>query len=130
MEDDFLEIIRKTFEYYGLKDQGFVNEVAKLLETKKINTDMSIDQIGVVMADTAAFQKRFPANKILKDKGQAQFSVSEYLRLEGDLTRELRSRNMPQQKTSSNSSPTKYHHKNWEQELTSATRLFAMPARK
>lgn len=95
MEDDALDIIKKTLAYYGLSDQDFLNEVATQWQSKKITPDMSIDQIGVVMADTDAFKKRFPANEALKAAGKARYSVSQYLQLEGDYDRIMRSRGIP-----------------------------------
>lgn len=96
MDDDALDIIKKTLAYYGLSDQDFLNEVANQWQTKKITPDMSIDQIGVVMADTDAFKKRFPANEALKAAGKARYSVSQYLQLEGDYARQMRARGIPQ----------------------------------
>lgn len=96
MEDDALDIIKKTLAYYGLSDQDFLNEVATQWQSKKITPDMSIDQIGVVMADTDAFKKRFPANEALKAAGKARYSVSQYLQLEGDYARQMRARGIPQ----------------------------------
>ena len=96
MEDDALDIIKKTLAYYGLSDQDFLTEVANQWQSKKITPDMSIDQIGVVMADTDAFKKRFPANEALKAAGKARYSVSQYLQLEGDYARQMRARGIPQ----------------------------------
>lgn len=92
---DAFDIIRKTLAFYGLKDDAFLNEVKNLWINKRVVPGMGPDEIGILMSDTDAFKKRFPANQIFKEKGQPQFSVLEYLRLEGDLTRVLRSRGMP-----------------------------------
>lgn len=97
MDDtDALDIIKKTLAYYGLSDQDFLTEVATQWQSKRITPDMSIDQIGVVMADTDAFKKRFPANEALKAAGKARYSVSQYLQLEGDYARQMRARGIPQ----------------------------------
>jgi hypothetical protein len=95
MEDDAVEIIKKTLAYYGLADSALIATVDDLWSRKQIVPGMDIDQIGVVLQDTDTFKRRFPANQILKDKGKPQFSVTEYLALEGDLDRVLKSRNMP-----------------------------------
>lgn len=95
MEDDAFEIIRKTLATYGLTDKNLLDTISKYWDTKQIVPGMGPDEIGIVIQDTQAFKDRFPANEILKQRGRPQFSVLEYLRLEGDLDRTLRSRNMP-----------------------------------
>lgn len=93
---DALEIIKQTLKYYGLSDNDFLNEVASQWQAKRITPEMDIDQIGVMLADTEAFKKRFPANEVFKAAGKPRFSVSQYLRLESDFARILRSNGMPE----------------------------------
>jgi hypothetical protein len=96
MDETAFDIIRKTLEYYGLKDTTFIKEV-ETLWLKKVITDRStINDIGVAMKDTKAFADRFPANKELADAGKQQYSVSDYLTLEADFISRLKSAGMPQ----------------------------------
>jgi hypothetical protein len=95
MDETAFDIIRKTLEYYGLKDADFLAEVQKLFTTKVISDKSTVDDIGVAMQSSPAFAKRFPANKILADKGKPQYSVSQYLRLEADYKSRLQAGGMP-----------------------------------
>lgn len=95
MDETAFDIIRKTLEYYGLKDADFLAEVQKLFTTKVISDNSTVDDIGVAMQSSPAFAKRFPANKILADKGKPQYSVSQYLRLESDYKSRLQAGGMP-----------------------------------
>lgn len=95
MADTAFDIIKKTLEYYGLKDKKFLGEVETLFTGKVISDKSTIDDIGVAMQNTDAFAERFPANKILRDANKGQKSVSEYLRLEADYKNILSSAGMP-----------------------------------
>ena len=95
MADTAFDIIRKTLEYYGLKEADFLKEVESLFTSKVISDKSTVDDIGVAMQNSVAFAERFPANKILKDAGKGQKSVSDYLRLEADFKNRLSSSGMP-----------------------------------
>lgn len=95
MDETAFDIIKKTLEYYGLKDEAFLKEVGTLFTNKVITDKSTIDDIGVAMQGSTAFAERFPANKILKDSGKGQKSVSDYLRLEADYKNILSSAGMP-----------------------------------
>lgn len=88
-------IIKSTLEYYGLSDSDLLSSVKTLWESKTIAPGMSVDDIGIQLRDTPAFNKRFPANKTLKDQNKPQFSVSQYLRMEADYKQRLQAANMP-----------------------------------
>lgn len=90
------KILQDTLEFYGLKDTEFITSVRNLWTNKTISPGSSIDDIGIQLRDTPAFQRRFPANKMLKDANKPQFSVSQYLRMESDYKRRLQSANMPE----------------------------------
>lgn len=95
MDETAFDIIKKTLEYYGLKDAAFIKEVETLFTGKVITDKSTIDDIGVAMQGSTAFAERFPANKILRDANKGQKSVSEYLRLEADYKNILSSAGMP-----------------------------------
>lgn len=96
MDETAFDIIKKTLEYYGLKDTAFIKQVETLWLTKVITDRSTINDIGVAMKDTQAFADRFPANKELADAGKQQYSVSDYLTLEADFISRLKSAGMPQ----------------------------------
>ena len=95
MADTAFDIIKKTLAYYGLTDAAFLTEVGNLWTSKVITDQSTVDDIGVAMQDSPAFAARFPANKILKDAGKGQKSVTDYLRLESDFKNVLSSSGMP-----------------------------------
>lgn len=88
-------ILKSTLEYYGLSDSDLLSSVRNLWTNKTIKPGDSVDEIGIQLRDTPAFNKRFPANKTLKDQNKPQFSVSQYLRMEADYKQRLQSANMP-----------------------------------
>ena len=89
------KILQDTLEFYGLSDPEFLSSVKGLWTNKTISPGSSIDDIGIQLRDTKAFNDRFPANKTLKDAGKPQFSVSQYLRMESDYKQRLQSANLP-----------------------------------
>jgi hypothetical protein len=93
--DSAFKILQDTLEFYGLKDPEFLSSVKGLWTNKTISPGSSIDDIGIQLRDTKAFNDRFPANKTLKDAGKPQFSVSQYLRMEADYKQRLQSANLP-----------------------------------
>ena len=89
------DILKSTLKYYGLDNPELNIEIEKLWRGKVITPGMSVDDIGIQLRDTKAFEDRFPANKTLKDAKKPQFSVSQYLRLEADYKQRLQAANMP-----------------------------------
>jgi hypothetical protein len=90
------KILQDTLEFYGLGDTEFLTSVGNLWRNKTISPGSTIDEIGIQLRDTKAFNDRFPANKTLKDQNKPQFSVSQYLRMESDYKRRLQSANLPE----------------------------------
>lgn len=88
-------ILSDTLKFYGLSDSDLLSSVRTLWTNKTITPGMSVDDIGIQLRDTPAFNKRFPANKTLKDQNKPQFSVSQYLRMESDYKQRLQAANMP-----------------------------------
>lgn len=95
MADTAQDIIRKTLEFYGLRDVALVDEVWKAFTAEKITENSDIDAIGYAISETQAYKDRFAGNEILRQQGKPQFSVSEYLRQETAYANVLRSRAMP-----------------------------------
>jgi hypothetical protein len=92
-EDSALQIILRELRFLGVNDKPLEDEIAKLWQAEQVPPD--IDEIGVRLRDTKAFQDRFPANKILADSGEQQYTVRQYLTLEADFKRTLQGRGMP-----------------------------------
>lgn len=99
MEDQSaFDILLNTLKYYGLvtdSDTQLLNDIKTAWTGKVIGPNSSIDDIGIQLRDSKAFQDRFPANKVFKDQGKPQYSVSEYLRLESDFKFKLQEAGMP-----------------------------------
>jgi hypothetical protein len=95
MDETAFDIIKKTLIYYGLKDENFLGQVQTLFTSKVLGSRPTIDDIGIAMKDSPYFAERFPANKILADQGKAQYSVTEYLRMESDYKSRLQAGGMP-----------------------------------
>jgi hypothetical protein len=101
MEDQSaFDIIVNTLKYYGLLKEGeadteLFNDIKKAWTGKVIGPNSTVDDIGIQLRDSKAFQDRFPANKIFKDQNKPQYSVSEYLRLERDFKSKLQEAGLP-----------------------------------
>ncbi len=93
MDETAIDIIRREFKFLGLESLMPVVEAG--FRDQSLSGDDGPDTIGLKLAETPEFKKRFPANEILKRQGKQQFSVTEYVRLEADYKRALQSRGMP-----------------------------------
>lgn len=90
-----LDIIKKTLAFFGLSDEALNREIDTLWRNKTITGNTPLDQIGIQLRDTKAFNDRFPANNALRAAGKPQYSVTEYLRLEADFQSRLQAAGMP-----------------------------------
>jgi hypothetical protein len=101
MEDQSaFDIIIGVLKYYGLLKEGetdsvLFNDIKQAWTGKRIGPNSTVDDIGIQLRDSKAFQERFPANKTFKDQNKPQYSVSEYLRLERDFKSKLQEAGMP-----------------------------------
>lgn len=99
MEDESaFDIIINTLKYYGLLKDGdtaLFDTIKTAWTGKVIGPNSTVDDIGIQLRDSKAFQDRFPANQALKAAGKPQYSVSGYLRLEGDFKAALQDAGMP-----------------------------------
>ena len=93
------DILTETLKYYGLisdtGDQSLLEDVKAAWLGKTIGPDSGIDDIGIQLRNSKAFQDRFPANKQLQAQGKPQYSVREYLRLENDFKARLQEAGLP-----------------------------------
>lgn len=99
MEDQSaFDILFNTLKFYGLvsdTDTRLVDALKTAWTTKVIGPGDGPDDIGIQLRDNPAFQERFPANKTLAAAGKPQYSVSQYLRLEGDYKQALQNAGLP-----------------------------------
>lgn len=95
MEESALDIIKKAFEFFGLKDPELLADVERVWRGQQLPANPTVDDVGIVLRDSAALKRRFPANEKLRAAGKPQYSISEYLRLERDYEAKLRAYGLP-----------------------------------
>jgi hypothetical protein len=88
-------ILQNTLKYYGLDDPELVTSIKNALANRIITGNSTVDEIGVQLRDTPAFQKRFSANEARRAAGKPAYSVSQYLQLESSYRNTLRAAGMP-----------------------------------
>ena len=99
MEDQSaFDIIISTLKYYGLlkdNDTALFDTIKTAWTGKVIGPNSTVDDIGIQLRNDPTFQARFPANQALKAAGKPQYSVSGYLRLEGEFKAALQEAGLP-----------------------------------
>lgn len=88
-------ILANTLKYYGLDDAALINDIKAALAERRITGTSSIDDIGVQLRESQAFQKRFAANEQRRAANKPAYSVSQYLQLESSYRNVLRAAGMP-----------------------------------
>ena len=88
-------ILTNTLKYYGLDDPELVTSIKDALANRIITGSSTVDEIGVQLRETPAFQRRFAANEARRAAGKPAYSVSQYLQLESAYRNTLRSAGMP-----------------------------------
>ena len=88
-------ILQNTLAYYGLDDPELVTSIKNALANRIITGNSTVDEIGVQLRETPAFQKRFSANEARRAAGKPAYSVSQYLQLESSYRNTLRAAGMP-----------------------------------
>lgn len=88
-------ILANTLKYYGLDDAALINDIKTALAERRITGQSNIDDIGVQLRESQAFQKRFAANEVRRQTGKPAYSVSQYLQLESSYRNVLRAAGMP-----------------------------------
>lgn len=88
-------ILTNTLKYYGLDDPELVTSIKDALANRIITGSSTVDEIGVQLRETPAFQKRFSANEARRAAGKPAYSVSQYLQLESSYRNTLRAAGMP-----------------------------------
>jgi hypothetical protein len=93
MAETAIDIIRREFKFLGL--ESLLPAVETGFRDQSLSPNDGPDTIGLKLAETPEFKKRFPANEILKQQGKQQFRVTDYVRLESSYRNTLQSRSMP-----------------------------------
>lgn len=88
-------ILTNTLKFYGLNEPDLVNEIRTALASRLITGSSSVDEIGIQLRDSPAFQRRFAANEARRAAGKPVFSVTQTLQLESQFRRNLRDSGMP-----------------------------------
>ena len=93
MAESISDILKRELSFLGL--DSLIPAVETGLRDGTLSAQDGPDTIGLKLAETPEFKKRFPANEILKQQGKQQFSVTDYVRLESSYRNTLQSRSMP-----------------------------------
>jgi hypothetical protein len=88
-------ILQSTLKYYGLDEPQLVTDIKTALAERRITGTSTIDDIGVQLRESAAFQTRFAANTARLAAGKSAYSVTQYLQLESAYRQALNVTGMP-----------------------------------
>jgi hypothetical protein len=88
-------ILQSTLKYYGLDDPQLVTDIKTALADRRITGTSTIDDIGVQLRESEAFNKRFAANAARLAANKPAYSVTQYLQLESAYRQALNVTGMP-----------------------------------
>lgn len=88
-------ILQSTLKYYGLDDPQLVSDIKTALADRRITGSSSLDDIGIQLRDSTAFQQRFAGNQARLAAGKPAYSVTQYLQLESSYRQVLNAAGMP-----------------------------------
>ena len=88
-------ILQSTLKYYGLDDPQLVTDIKTALADRRITGASNIDDVGVQLRESEAFQRRFAANAARLAANKPAYSVTQYLQLESAYRRALNVTGMP-----------------------------------
>ena len=88
-------ILQSTLKYYGLDNPQLVTDIKTALAERRITGTSTIDDIGIQLRESAAFQERFAANAARLAAGKSAYSVTQYLQLESAYRKALNVTGMP-----------------------------------
>jgi hypothetical protein len=73
----------------------FSNEIRAALASRTITGSSTVDEIGIQLRESPAFQRRFAANEARRAAGKPVYSVTQTLLLESQFRKNLRDSGMP-----------------------------------
>jgi hypothetical protein len=88
-------ILRNTLKFYGLDQPELVDEIRTALASRLITGESTVDEIGIQLRESPAFQRRFAANEARRAAGKPVYSVTQTLLLESQFRKNLRDSGMP-----------------------------------
>jgi hypothetical protein len=88
-------ILTNTLKFYGLDQPDLVNEIRAALANRTITGKSTVDEIGIQLRESPAFQRRFAANEARRAAGKPVYSVTQTLLLESQFRKNLRDSGMP-----------------------------------
>jgi hypothetical protein len=88
-------ILTNTLKFYGLDEPELVNEIRAALANRTITGTSTVDEIGIQLRESPAFQRRFAANEARRAAGKPVYSVTQTLLLESQYRKNLRDSGMP-----------------------------------
>lgn len=88
-------ILQATLKYYGMDNPQLLADVKGALADRRLTASSTVDDIGIQLRESAAFQERFSANEARRKANKPAYSVSQYLQLESSYRNTLLSAGMP-----------------------------------
>lgn len=88
-------ILAKTLEFYNITDPQLLADVKSAVADRRLTGVSSIDDIGIQLRESPAFQARFAANEARRKAGKPVYSVTQLLQLETSYRRNLADAGMP-----------------------------------
>ena len=89
-------ILRAVLKFYGMDDPRLLADVKLALAQRRLTETSNIDDIGVQLRESVAFQERFSANEVRRAAKKPVYSVSQYLQLESSYRNTLLAAGMPE----------------------------------
>jgi hypothetical protein len=88
-------ILAKTLEFYNITDPQLLVDIKSAVADRRLTGVSSIDDIGIQLRESPAFQARFAANEARRKAGKPVYSVTQLLQLESTYRRNLSDAGMP-----------------------------------
>lgn len=88
-------ILQNVLKFYGMEDAQLVTDVRTALAERRLTPSSTVDDIGIQLRESAAFQNRFSGNEARRAANKPVYSVSQYLQLEASYRRNLLAAGLP-----------------------------------
>lgn len=88
-------ILQNVLKFYGMDNPQLVTDVRTALAERRLTPSSTVDDIGVQLRESAAFQERFSGNEARRAANKPVYSVSQYLQLEASYRRNLLAAGLP-----------------------------------
>ena len=88
-------ILLNTLKFYGMGSPELVTDVRTALAERRLTGTSTIDDVGVQLRESAAFNERFSGNLARRAAGKPSYSVSQYLQLESSYRNTMLAAGLP-----------------------------------